>query len=964
MDNSIRDNIINYGLENNYTVKSINNVLREQGEEEYNPLTYGPNYTNLGSRALENLKDIPAGMRTMGGTVVAPFITESKRLVKENPEMGVGERIARSFIKGVQDKQFQRIGKGALAGAVAGSYLPIVGTLGGAITGGITGLLGGPKEMGNAMLASYNTSIEDIASGNTGWQDIAQGIMENPVYAGLDALSLGGVKAGSKAMAKAGKVAEASAPSTLKALIPSRDMRDFNRMLSQETVSARAKQAGKYEGFNTLDVSPNINREGIVRDLVANDSSLLSDSEKILSKQLKKDLRANETAAIRAGLITKEESRLNTVAQYAMSQIGSDDTRLFQDVANAIQDGSYKKDKVLKGYVEKGNELYNDGDITWLTQALATSRDPLGMVRARDLAGEGYWGTKRIIGRTTPKELGDVLERSVKYQLDQVTRANEATAIVDRILSQEGIGKLITDDNKKLVDPTKTPISKKQFRENLVNQFRDGGDLDVVKALKDARVNEVGSYLVDNMYLGAIENALKVPRKSLFKTINNALKKALLANPHFVLSNRFGNWSNNSMGGVGIRHYRLANRYAKYIPDALKQQTSFNSYIGQGLGGGAVTNLATAVQQPLSHAIQAINEFKGSKKTLGNLGTLAGDLFAAANDITANPIFKAESAMELIDRYANFIKQAEDMSGGDTRKALRLIKQSNKDADLFNKLNNQVNKDLGDYVGRNYFLPNEVYDVASATVPFYRFLTQTGRTTLHQLSKHPLAFQTTVMSQAKAGKPLTEAIQQQYDLDPDRYEGGVPYFKSELGDYHTVGLEPLPIGTILENAYGIGSGTNIESIVSPLLTAGADITRFQKMEGKAQATTPRKTYLQLTGSPEAQNFEPTMGERAAYGVNLLGKMFFNPYRWTSSYLPEIQAALTGKGLQAPFDTAPTIPNPRSYVRTTPEELVGRYAGIQTREVGTKRKASKSQLKKAARGAAYTKRMMKLRSEGE
>lgn len=964
MDNSIRDNLINYGLENNYTVKSINNVLREQGLEEYNPLTYGPNYTNLGNRALENLRDIPTAMRTMGGTVVAPFVTESKRLAKDYPNMGVGERVARSFMKGVQDKQLQRIGRGAAIGAVAGSAIPAIGTLGGAITGGITGMLGGPKEMVDAGLSTYNTSLEDIASGNTGWQDIAQGIMENPVYAGLDIASLGGVKNLSKGANTIGKVAGESAPTALKSILPTKEMREFNRILSQETVSSRAKQAGKYEGFNRLDVSPFINREGIVRDLIANDKSMLGKGDATLSKQLKKDLRANETAAIRAGLITKEESRLNTVAQYAMSQLGSDDVRLFKDVADAISDGSYKQDKVLKGYVEKGKELYDNGDITWLTQALATSRDPLGRVSARDLAGEGYWGTKRIIGRTSAKELGDVLERSVKYQLDQVTRANEATAIVDRILSQEGVGKLITEGDKKLYDPDKVPVSKKQFRENLVKQFREGGDIDVVKALKDARSYETGSYLVDKMYMGAIENALRAPRKSLFKTINNALKKALLANPHFVLSNRFGNWSNNSMGGVGLRHYQLANRYAKYIPDALKQQTSFNSYIGQSLGGGSVSNLMTAIQQPISHAVQAINKFKASDRTLGNLGNLAGDLYAAANDITANPIFKAESAMELTDRYANFIKQAEDLAGGDSKKALKLIKQSNKDADLFNKLNNQVNKDLGDYVGRNYFLPNEVYDVASATVPFYRFLTQTGRTTLHQLSKHPLAFQATVMSQAKAGKPIAQAIQQQYGLDPDRYEGGVPYYQSKLGDYHTVGLEPLPIGTIMENAYGIGSGTDMESIISPLLTAGADITRFQKMEGKAQATTPRKTYMEMTGDPEAQNFEPTTGERAAYGINLLGKMFFNPYRWTTSYLPEITAAVTGQGLQSPFDTAPTITNPRSYMRTTPEELIGRYAGIQTREVGAGRKVSKSQTKKAVRKAGYTKRMMRLRSEGE
>ena len=62
------------------------------------------------------------------------------------------------------------------------------------------------------------------------------------------------------------------------------------------------------------------------------------------------------------------------------------------------------------------------------------------------------------------------------------------------------------------------------------------------------------------------------------------------------------------------------------------------------------------------------------------------------------------------------------------------------------------------------------------------------------------------------------------------------------------------------------------------------------------------------------------------------------------------------------DTDPLLENPISYRKVLPEELVGRWAGIQTRAAYPIRPESKSQAKKNARATARNQRRILLRAE--
>ena len=961
-ENNLRSDIINIGLERGARARDIDRVLKDNNLNGYNPITSKELWSKVPSAFVKDLSEMSRGLTTAGGAILASGMNVAREAAR-SPQ-SIPDRLKTAFIGAVNNQQLKRAGLGAYAGAQIGSRLGGLGTVGGGVLGSMVGLVG-PKGVADAMLGSYGTSVDELKAGQTTPQDVFQGILQNPLYSTIDYLSAGGAGEISKLAKAAGKSIEGSELSRkLSFIIPSEEMRNFNRSLSQDVVNARAKLANNYKAYNTLDASFTADRERLVRNIIANEDTLTKE-EKTIATALKRDLRANEKKAIELGLLDKTEAKNNVISQYVMHHLKDDSPLLFQDVMRMVTGESPTTPKVQK-LIDKASKLYDNGDITWLTQKLSPTTDPMGNVIASKLVdGEGgYFGTKRIIGRTSAKSLASVLDESIKSQLDEVTRASEAIDVVNKILDTPGVGKLITKDIKD-IGKNKVAVSKEEFRKQLVDAFNNDQEIDVGKAIRasisKSDVKSKGQYAIDKMYLDAIQNALKPQRKTIYRTITNAFKKAVLANPHWLMVNRIGNFTNNSVGEVRARHYDKATKWGDIVPDQLKQQTAFNSYIGAGIEDTG-SRWSAALSQPISRTLRAFKQYGASEGSYKDIAKLLSSVYASTNDITANPLFRLESGLELRDRYANFIMQAEKYGKSHKMSTRSVIKKASKDDNLFNELNTKVNKDLGDYVGRNYFLPNTVYDVVGDLVPFYRFLTQTGRTSIHQMQRHPLAFQAANIVPAKVGNMISNDVVKDYNLDPESYEGGFPYFKSDLGEYRTVGFEPLPFGAVAKDVGDILTGKSMESIFSPLFTMGADISRFQKLEGKTSATTPRLTYLQVTDAQAAKDFQPTLAERMAYGTNLaLGNMY-NPYRMVRDYIPTAVATVSGKGRRSVYDTDPLLENPRSYRKVLPEELVGRWAGIQTRAAYPIRPESKSQAKKNARATARNQRRILLRAE--
>ena len=944
--NQVKSNLVDYGINAGYKGSEINKVLNSQGYSNYNPLTAKANWQNLGANLMRNAQEFGRDMRTMGGVVLQPFTD-----VIDAPQGGKMEAAKKSFINAINNDNLRRTAIGALSGGAIGSKVGPIGAAGGAITGGLLGLLG-PKNLADAFLQPYETSLQDIKSGKEGLgTDILQGAMRNPLYSGLDVLSLGGAKAIGGAGRAIGNAIPSNAPMFIQQLVPSAGMRDLSRTATNMMEYAKARNTELLEPLEKLESMAGLDKEAIVKNILTNEGNLTGKNLEI-ANEIKSALRKGEQKAIDYSLLKKEPTRSNTVAQFTMQRVRDiiPDV-LHDDIVKYIETGKPSgrieealiKSPDIKSYldsaIEEGNKLYKEGNIAYLTQTLAPSLDPRGEIIANAIAkqGHGYFGTNRIIGRATAKDLSKVLEDSVAYQQGQVARATEAIDTIEEILKQPGIAEVIKDVNK--IPEGKTVINPKKLRENLAAEFGLGKDADITRALRDSGIAEQGAYMIPNVYFKALDNMFTPMGKGTGKDMLNSFKKTVLANPHWFMLNRIGNMTNNSMGGVKIADYLDALKNKDIVPKQLKTQTSFNSYVGDNIGG-----LSASIIKPVNKLAREFQRFAESDKSLEDIGRVAGQLASNTSNIFSNPVFRMEANFEALDRYANFIRQAKREAKINKTNWKDIVRKSNTDNVLYNKLNTQVNKDLGDYIGRNYLIPNQIYGPLRELVPFYRFLTQTGRTTFHQLANHPLAFQSTVMAPARAGKQFSEDIIRRYGLDSETYEGGVPYTKQDDGTYRYIGTEPLPAGAVIQDLL---SDSNKLGLISPMYSMMGDIAGYKKGEGWLP-TSPGLTQYKLAKGT-SKGYEPTVGERLGYGTSKFANTFYAPTRMSTGWVRELLNTITGKPTLPVYDTNIFKTNPLSYARELPIETIGKWAGIQTRpyypkKIERPRKPSKSNIK--------------------
>jgi len=979
--------IVNKMLDQGYRANDIDQALSAFGYSNYDPLTNINNYKQLGSNLIRNAKDMYRDFKTLTGQAIRPI-----QDIADSPLPQIPGKVKDAFINAVNNPTTGRIVAGAGTGAIAGNVIPGFGAVPGAIAGGLIGAVG-PKAYGNAMLDPYHITIDDIKNRQVDPRDIVQGIFENPLYATLDIGSLGGAK-----VLKGGinKIDRAERPAFIRQIAPSKQDRQVQRFITDNIVNNRTQASNMYKGYNSLDAMVGGNREEMIKFIISNKGNLTK-QERRVAKEIRNNLRAGEKEAIEYGYLSPLETKTNTVAQYIMSQLGDRYPNLLHDdIVTFINNSTspQKKLNLFKGtdnealykdltkYMGEGNKLYDDKKIAYLTQAIVKSEDPQGIVKASELnkGAKGYFDTRRIIGRSTAKDIAPKLEESIKYQLDQINTALEVEKTVNNFLKDETLAREVVTDVKGIEDASSNAIrlqdlDKSKYSvidpdllsKNLKEAFRSGNTNDIHKAISKAIVNNQGGFAVDKMYLRSLENSLKPTVNTASRKLLNSFKKAVLANPHWIVLNRIGNLTNNLMEGVDFADYADAiSKYKNLLPRRLAQQTSFNSYInslGSRTGKGAIgITLKESVGQPVNKIVKAVKNFHNSDtKDLGKLGDMVADIFSGSSELIANPLFKIESILETTDRYANFIKQAKRLSDQTGEAVESILKRAGDTSEegmaLFNKLNTDVNKSLGDYLGKNYMIPNDWYQMLSDVVPFYRFLTQTGRTTVHQLANNPLAFQSIVMSPTKLGKPISEDIINTFGLDEEKYTGGYPYKAvydnaGKISNLRTVGLEPLPIASALTNP----------SIASPLYSIGADISNFQRMGRKA--TSPTQTILREIGRKDlADKYEPTGSERLQNARDIFLSTFHNPYRWITTYAPEAKTSVMrsfdkGEGLQSRYNAVPLsqlmMSNPETYMRWRPSELTGKWFGIQTNSNYPKR-TTRINNKRTVRNREYQKR---------
>ena len=971
--NYTRNQVIEYGLSHGYRARDIDTALKNLNMGSYNPLTYGGNWQRVPGRLVEQGKEIGRNLTTVGGSML--------QAAREAAKSG---DIKGKFLEAINSDPARRTIAGALAGYGAGRVIPKIGGIGGALVGGTAGLLGGEdgivaggKNLLNAVLDTYNTSTQQIGQRDVNWRDIVQGALDNPLYSGIDVLGFGV----GKALGKAGK-AVASKTGMAQKIFPGIGQGELNRYITNAKLWANQNTDDVYTGYKMLQETPLASRNKIVDSLTKGTLEGLNKKETKIATQLNKDLRSASDILSDMGILERDFSRDNTIAQYAMSNL-LDTNLLHRDIMDIIAGRKLRPtaakmfenpqfaDRVLK-LLDEGEQVYDTGKTAFLSQKLANSVDPLGEVTARwENMKEGTPSNyARIIGRATAEQQGNVLDATVKMQLDNATRAKQAVETFSDIVHSGKLG----------VDFTPEEASKyiNAFRDSLKRDVAQDRLPDFAKALDNSAIDLALKNGGNPVAYESLKGAFKNTNQSVVNNFNRMFKKNVLGTPAWMVGNRLGNWSHNAMNGVEAIDYADIIKYDKLLPNVLKLQTSYNSYLGLGseLLGDRVKSLFNikSLSKAITEFKKSYGKFKNSDKTSADLGEYIGNSIGNISNLTASPIFELEAKLEYLDRAANFIRHAKRYAKKNKMKLEDVLKSASKDRKVFFEINTEVNKSLGDYFGRNYALPNSLSDALNLWIPFYRFPVQTIRQTAHEVANYPGRFAANVTIPARGGDVLSNQYMQAYRLDPENYEGGVPY-KLADGSVRTLGVTPTPIGMILPRLTSIDK---FAGMVNPLFSGSImNALQYKKQYGTElkTPTSPRYTAMKATNPREALNYKPTFGERAMFFGNELLGTTYNPYIWATRIAPQAWALASGKGMTPFYNTMQSIKykvdskgkkvyefergysnikgpvktqrqNPEGYKKTLPIELLGGQVGISTRSNFPKRGMSKNNIKKA------------------
>lgn len=872
---------------------------------------------------IKDLKDMGRDAYTFGGTVARGAINQYHDISREAQKKGTKRAVMEAFAKATNNPTVRRAVKGAVAGGVAGSVIPMLGTIPGAIAGGMAGVMGG-KNFINANLSPYHLTVDELRKlpPSEIISRVKQGAYERPVTATIDALSLGG-----------GKLLAPTAKGIGESLgiVPTQTEKALFRDITEELGRQKMASSKATKSVSALYTKPMANRVGLTKYITTNHKGNLNPEEIKLGNNIKKALRDAEDIAVNNKWITKKEAMDNTIAQYVMARnAGSNKSLIHNDIIEYINGVGNRNitPNIIKD-INKGKNLYNKGKISYLTQAIVNSVDPTGEIKASELVGQpkDYFSTRRIIGRSLAEDMDRHLDDSLQFQLRKVYKAKEAREVTNNLLSQYGrpvkAGETISSNE--------IVVSPKEIQKVIAKSFTDNNARTLSEYLKSNPHFKEG-IAIDKKYIKYIANALQEQRKDIFNTTMNTVKRTLLAQPHWIGLNRVGNFTNNLMEGVDLGDYLEAiTKYKRFVPEELRNQTSFSHYLTDE---GKYRGLNESFKAGITRMANSISNFNSNDPK--KYKKLITGLLEGSNEATTEPLFKIEAGLELLDRYANFVRQAKRYGVANNMSTERVLAKAKRNRSLYNELNNEVNKTLGDYVGRNYSLDPDAYRYISSLVPFYRFLTQTARTTGHQLADRGLAFQSLVGAPDKIGHLENEQLMEALGINDKDFIGGAPYkligvdAKGNPNKFRVYGTEALPVGSIAGDLANILSGKPGEGIISPIYNTISEINAGTKNGIPIQ--TPFKEKLSELGLPYnlIQQVELSPSERWKYIANTLAGYLSSPYRLSTTYIPEVDALIRGEPLKSRYQTDPYTEIPSSYGRQGVVELLGKWLGLQNR----------------------------------
>lgn len=766
----------------------------------------------------------------------------------------------------------------------------------------ITGAVAKSALEGNLLQDTYNLATdpefwkqagESIAVPYGGWGKQnpwtrLQAVKEHPFDVGLDVLSFGGAglakKAGSS-VANSAKLSKALEGKPLlqsiKRVVAPTDLeRNLSKAITETKVTSRVGQSGiqkKLNEFEKLSLNKNFDRVQVANNVVfgTREGSKATIKASNIYKEVIDDMTKE---AEDLGLLKKGVTEQNTIAQYLTQTFPelnhADSMKVVENITSGSKDIPFQ---YLDAY-NTAKRRYDEGLMGYISQVLQSTK---GHGHDTNKASS-YFEQVRVSGKTPPKELAPVLEDTANYILEQIRKNKLGEAgskfVFDNLsdkLTKENIlaykeGKLSKDfvavNKKDLLNSVKKSFAGTDNKrlERTISEADDWSK--IVKEFDTSGKVPDNVYLVDKNHLKMVGNSVEVMKRN---KLNSMMKKALLSLPKWVVENRFSNWWNNMMAGVTVKDYADAINLFDKAPLHLDELTSYSGFTGE-------TVARTAIRQAMVKASARIKKAAQNNDWTG--------LIDATNELFAAPVTRSEAVFEKVDRFANYLHHLKKEAKAKGLNWQDLLEKSKSDDTLFWQIYRNVDRELGDYLGRNLAIPNNVYEQLGWIYPFWKFPAQTARVATNQLIDHPFKSQLLLHQPGRIGYGEWEDIRDELKLAKDDLTGGVPFLEGN----RRKGL-PNKLMTLGGNQYEAlykllsqAAGTEGSSTMagfSPLFSIANRLSDVRDPYGNLAPLEGTYVYNQRRLSEDDhQEYDVTAGDRVKFALRELANTFLVPYR--------------------------------------------------------------------------------------
>lgn len=880
----IRKQTIQDALNAGYSADEIDKVFRDGGAPalstyEKSLIRHNRFGQNLAERAASNLQDYNRGLGTLGGT------------------------IGLALFGGDRGKEVRSI-----IGEMASDYAKDI----------LTGKRNLATDLTNMQLSPYNTTVQDIARNPLqAGANILAGAATNPVDTLLDTLTMLPVGVASSIAARVtDNVPVLNQVRRSIGLTP--EEQRWNRALNAQDIAIAP------EITRSDRAMAEIRREGNLEDAIRNlqTGNWVDDAYTTRVRDFARDYNRQ---MVELGVDPNDAKRVAT-NQYILENVDPDRARKIsaQTIDNAVKNPTEKAAKSiglntkqeLEDLITQGNDLFNRGLIFPITQRGLNQ----GSNIAIDATGKvGGLQSQRLVGNASIRDIADNFYEGYRNLRSEIISARQAQEGVSQLANQ--FGRKVSPEDVGKIRKDEVVISPTQFNQGVRTLFAEGkqSDLpDLVKTIgkgagQDTLVNYADDlFVVKKQDLNALQRRvqrqanttslsddLPIP-SGMRNAINNltrglqpltsAWQSSVLARPQYFIGNRIGNHILNALGGAD--YGRVARDLGRRnllseTPAYLRTSTSYHG-LNPNIFDLSLRDLA---RENLSEVGRAARNLVSKDRTLGDRLGDVGTILGRSQRLLADPIFQAESTLEYLDRAAAYFNQVNREARRTGRTADDIIASARENPKLQAELLDRVNRQLGDYVGGNYYLDQTARDLGRLIMPFRRVITTTPNIVRHQLRENPLRFQNIIRNPARIGRAIdiytTEAANQPRDNDS---RGGltiVPTFSKRFpsqvlyNDYNPL----LAFSQLAQNVLGIpnnqyqqgGIQGLLQTFAGNLSPATGIVNAIQGLDRYGNPAAGPNTYisngrtitLDENGNPTKQNPDILGGVVGYVGSNLL-----------------------------------------------------------------------------------------------